>query len=712
MENWCLAAFDALMLAFALYGIGYLVLRLCNIRRLWALACAPLVSIAVFFVLTTLYAGAIPATYATLVGAPFIVLLLAYAVRSRTRFTHASTSFRARSGQTVAASARAWFRSSQGVLFASICVSTVLFLLIYVRMAGDGANYAWLLDNSHHMSTALALTEKTNWSVFNPWAHTYYATGVDPLGEHLGASAFYPPVWQWLVALPATLVPQNIAIAQNGLLALTCAVMAPLSFFALSVQLFGERLETKVASVVTPLSFFSFPWLLMVWGPLYPNLFSYVLVLPCVIAFLQCFAPQLSWPLRLAYVLLVVVGAGAIFLTQPNGVFVFGTFVAPFLVWQISRIPQLWMRPGWVRGIVRTLFALLAIAFVLLTWWVIVNSSFMADVRNFDWPAFVPDDQAWSYLLTAHFAVGYTLGAGPQYLLASFVIVGLVAALAQKQTRWLAASYAAFAFLYGVCVASKDPNKWIVTGFWYNDSFRLSAAAALAGVPVATLGLATFAKGVAHVFGKESAKKSAAVFLATLATFAAVNFWASPWFSPAQRSGNYPLVSADLPDNDYPMGYPFQRMEYLIARGVNPTYMKRVAQKRAFMRHAAAIAQDGFVMNNPSDGSMFGYPCEGLSTLVRSYASTPYNNDLLADTVANIDHIATNHNLATRLHNAGVNYLIRLENDGAPRVAFTENPDYATWHGFYHVSANTPGFEQVLAENGMELYRIRWDEIL
>lgn len=712
MLAWALASFDACLLAIALFGTGFCILRCFSLPRWISLVLAPIISLFVLTLLATVYNGVIPANYYTLVLLPFVIALLVCFLLQKHRTGSFSISLP---------------RKKSLLLYgAFVLIALFLFGVFFVRSEGSANNYAWLVDNSHHLSVAHMLTQKTNWSPLNPWSYTYYPVGQDPLGENLSTLYFYPPLWQWIVALPATAVSQNIAVSCNGALLVVFVLLVPTSMYGLLRGLGNNSGGILLAGAAVTLGFITFPWLLCEWGPLYPNMLSYALVPAGVVAcFLLCgfLGKEVSGlKLRLLGGFLLLLSCFVLLLAQPNGVFTLGVILVPFLVWQISRIPLAisgLSKHRVIRTVLRVVCGLLALVAIKYVWSFCIRSSFMADVVTADWPAFIDEENVFSYILLGHLGVGYSIKVWPQYVIASLVLVGFVAALWDKRARWLALSYLLLAWLYGIAASSTDPYKWLYVGFWYNDSFRLSSALALAGVPLAAYGLATlgygFSGAVRRLLKRVPRARRLAPFSAgavvIMAFLCGLNYWVSPRFSPAAFSAKYPLVSAFYPDMDIPWCRPFQRTEYLIARSMNPACLTRVAEKRAFMQQVSRITGDEFVMNYPLDGSLFGFPCEGISTFVRSSSSAIEMSPLLADIAKNLDSLAEKPELAAYLQSQGVNYVMRLENKESNLAGYAQIPDYDAWSGFMHINEHTRGFERILSQDGMELYKIHWEEL-
>jgi hypothetical protein len=84
--------------------------------------------------------------------------------------------------------------------------------------------------------------------------------------------------------------------------------------------------------------------------------------------------------------------------------------------------------------------------------------------------------------------------------LALAVILGVVAALRTRRTRWIVASFVLVAALFVLAAGSDSVLAKLLTGVWYKDRFRLEAALPVLGVPLATLGVLSLTRSLPGVF--------------------------------------------------------------------------------------------------------------------------------------------------------------------------------------------------------------------
>nr|WP_270295013.1 DUF6541 family protein [Eggerthella sinensis] len=130
----------------------------------------------------------------------------------------------------------------------------------------------------------------------------------------------------------------------------------------------------------------------------------------------------------------------------------------------------------------------------------------MQGVVTHSWPAFTTKPQALVDVLTLAFRE-----QGTQVALALLVIVGVLYTIKERRYLWLSCSYAMMVVMYIVDVTSDAPVKYLLTGFWYTDSCRIAASAALFAVPLAAIGLWLASSALKSVLLKVSGMRDKSV---------------------------------------------------------------------------------------------------------------------------------------------------------------------------------------------------------
>ena len=126
--------------------------------------------------------------------------------------------------------------------------------------------------------------------------------------------------------------------------------------------------------------------------------------------------------------------------------------------------------------------------------------------------------------------------------------------------------------------------------------------------------------------------------------------------------------------------------------------------EREFTKKAAKITQGDLVVNSPFDGSMFAYQAYGMNTMFRS-ARTPATTES-ENIRLDLSNYEANSPTRQAVNSTGAKYVLQLDAGHAP---FTTNWPYhnTDWVGIDSVNDSSAGFELVLSDQDMKLYRIQ-----
>ncbi len=396
-------------------------------------------------------------------------------------------------------------------------------------------------------------------------------------------AAFYPAAWHGLVSLVVVSAGAGVPLASNATAAVVAVVVWPLGCLALVRVLAGPSWPALAAAPVLAVGFISYPWSLLSFGVLWPNLVGVSLVPAALAALVAAVGPRADASLtRLRAGLLlpvVVVGLG---LAHPSAVFslaVLGVFPA---AGALARVLVRTGRTGRRGAVVAVLGGLVAVAAVAGAVQVLLTAAVFDDIRSFDWPAFQTPLEA-----VRQVALDATNDGSPAWVVSVLVLVGALASW-RAGYRWLVPAHLAAGTLYVVAASTESPLTAAVTAFWYNDAFRLAAMLPVTGVPLAVLGLLVVGSLVHRLVprvgaGTVTAAATAVVVVAT--------------------GGLYAAAHASFVDESY-LAVPPDRTELL-----DPA-------ERAFFDEVAAIVPPGAVVaQNPWTGSALLWPLTGTEVL-------------------------------------------------------------------------------------------------
>ncbi|MEG0504950.1 MAG: DUF6541 family protein, partial [Raoultibacter sp.] len=480
---WGLFAGSVLLGALFLFVPGFLLLRAFRLPILTAVVCAPLVSIPAYIAICLLNAKmGVFSSWLTLFVPLFLVGVVAFAIGSlacRGKEIRLGVAF-SPDGSPQGVWGSRWYLdwavlglyATVGLVVASLCFAVIL----------DGPDsFVQAYDNVHHLGVTHSFVESGNWS---PFSAALYTTASDNAINPLPGSGFYPTAWNCMTALLVSSLGISTMMAANAVNFLFIALVFPTNMFVLMRIVFPEAPGVVTFGSLCTLGFSAFPWMLVSFGPLYPNLIALCMVPSLVFCFISLFSCGVGRAARAAAGVLFCLGVLCCAFTQPNAVFTAAVFLIPFCVRQAVRSVNLLPVPPERRRVVQIAAGCAMGVLVALVWYLLYKAPFLQSVVSHSWPAVTSKPQAIMDALSLGFRT-----EAMQFVLAIIVAVGGLYAVFRREYLWLACSYALMAFLYVVDVSSDGPLQHLLTGFWYTDSFRVAASVALFAIPLASLGL-------------------------------------------------------------------------------------------------------------------------------------------------------------------------------------------------------------------------------
>lgn len=365
-----------------------------------------------------------------------------------------------------------------------------------------------------------------------------------PDGGHVGASAgaainaWYPPLWADLTALTSSITGVNVAVGANAVGCAIGGVVWPLSMVWLSSRILPHARQLTILALGLCCGAITlFPYLMLSYGILWPNVLSYA-ALPAAIALTLmvlrlmprsphaqddissagvtadgatlddveaaavqrgvALGPGLSWWTVLSVGFLGCVGLG---FAHPSAVFALGIWaVIGALMLSVRLVAS--SRAQGPRQLRRSLLWLLLAWLAAAGLWAAMSlAPQLTQVRNFKWVAVMSMDQAMGEALTlstvitkAHWAFGIA------------TLWGFYRLLRVPRLRWLLVSHVFLVVLYMLCAGS---STWVareLTGFFYNDAQRLAALIPMTAVPLAALGITSGADALGRFVGRVSSE--------------------------------------------------------------------------------------------------------------------------------------------------------------------------------------------------------------
>jgi hypothetical protein len=299
---------------------------------------------------------------------------------------------------------------------------------------------------------------------------------------------FYPAAWHDLTSLVVLTGGHGIPVSVNMISGVIAIVVWPVSCLLLVRQVVGRSAAGMAITGVLSLAFTAFPWDLLSFGVLWPNLLG-MSIAPAVLAVvisITGLAKEDAIGRGRAWIMLPVVVVGAGF-AHPNVLFsVIALSLVPIGIAVGRRAVRLRGEGRTVRGVAE---CVLALVIFLAAWeWAATTPAF-ATVRTFYWAPFdTPAAAVGEVLLNA------TTGYSALWLLSIVVLIGIGLSRRFASLRWLVAGFAISGLLYMITAALNRPDTQRFTGYWYNDPHRLAAMMPITAIPLAVVAIMYLAR--------------------------------------------------------------------------------------------------------------------------------------------------------------------------------------------------------------------------
>lgn len=678
VEMWVTFALAFIMLFILIYFPGYLFLSSLRIAKASALAFAPLPSIAVYSILATAFSAVgLSSSGYLLFGVAASASVAIFVV---SRFVR-----KERRSLLETSDSENWLNEKK-YPFIYVAISLIVVTIFFIKGLDGPASFNQAYDNGFHLSTVRTFLESGDYSSFN--------TGAYPAGEFspfLSSNGFYPAAWHCLCAMLVNIIGCEITVAINALSALCAGVIFPLAMYQFILTLWqGDEGKMKLGAIITP-AFSSFPLVLLTYGPLYPNLLS-MCMLPCILAsFISLTDVNLSSARdHVNYFLVFLLGLIACCFAQPNTVFSAAVILAPYCIYGVGKhifdvLP--------VEKTARNTAIASVVVFVIIVviWSICYSLPALQGVVTFVWPKRTSIFQAIVNVLLLSFAQGAV-----QLLLSLFVLVGVIKQACTDERRWVAWSYLLACFIFIVAVATDGPFKQFLAGFWYTDPYRLAATAVIVAIPIAIVGIESvwsFCIRLSKVFpqmGKTDLVLKTVFALMLLSVFVP-NFVVEGVANIETAFGK--IYTSVTQQNE-----------------VSSDGKVLTEDEIEFAKKALELIPEGTrIINQPNDGSVFLYPLYNANLVYRTFALPSLDGELDASVTVrqSLCEIDSNPEVQGAVSELGAEYVLLLDAGGERDGRAWQWSYYESqWVGLNGINDETPGFEVMLADGDMRLYRI------
>lgn len=259
------------------------------------------------------------------------------------------------------------------------------------------------------------------------------------------------------------------------------------------------------------------------------------------------------------------------------------------------------------------------------------------------------------------------------------------------------------AYAYLECRCGSGLLKHLIAGFWYTDPYRLAANVTIFLVPIATAGLRLIIAIFDAALHKVSTQLNLTIKPSLVPIITTLVFVLIVYFP------NYTAPRSDQ-EEVTAFGTIKNRIESIFDTGKEQVYS---TQEQEFVEKALNIIPDGaLVINQPNDGSVFAYAVNDMNIYYRNIIrgrNVPNNETEEAVLIrTKLNEYDSNPAVQNALNTIHAEYVLVLDYQrawtDAPRLPQSTQPSF--WEGIDNISDTNPGFEIVLAENDMRLYRI------
>lgn len=234
-----------------------------------------------------------------------------------------------------------------------------------------------------------------------------------------------------------------------------------------------------------------------------------------------------------------------------------------------------------------------------------------------------------------------------------------------------------------------------LTGFWYTDQYRVAAMTALFSIPLSTLGLDFILRKVQSAFSVSVGMDRSARYLPQalcIVLIACGLFWPE---------------SVNPSINNYsPVGFTKSVLNYMYS--IYDVDNNLTSDELAFLGEVKQMAGDELIINNPFDGSVYGYAANDLNLMYRKFSSFGKGETAVSKQIRHgLDRISYDSLIARDVKQSGAKYLLVLDYGENGREG-VDMPGYhkSGWTSIDSVNDCTPGFSLILSEKDMRLYSI------
>ncbi len=330
------------------------------------------------------------------------------------------------------------------------------------------------------------------------------------------AAPFYPAAFYAFTATASLLTGASVVVCSSVYVLVLGGVVWPLGCIVLALSLLGRRVVVVLATAFLSVAFTSYPYFLMGFGVLWPNLLGQAILpaaLACVVGLFRPLGePSYAVADRLRSAFLLLVALPGLVLAHPNAFIslgVLGGLLVLGRVWGlVAREPSRRRRMRIVAGVLLAL-AVIAVASV------VVRPQFMFATG-------APGPERSIRGSIRDLVLFAPRASTPLPMLTAIVAIGVVALFRRHRgARWVVAALVLMLSLYWFNIAVDTTVVRWFTWPWYNNAVRLHAVAILPAVLAGAAGLVAVIDWLTTLAGRRWSRAVAAAGAAALVLGAA-----------------------------------------------------------------------------------------------------------------------------------------------------------------------------------------------
>lgn len=354
----------------------------------------------------------------------------------------------------------------------ALAIPAVLIGLRFVQIIGSPEHFSQTYDNVFHTNALKFILDTGR-------ASSLTLGNLNPTSPRL---SFYPAAWHDVVALVIQASGASIPVGINITNIIIGGLVWPLSAMFLVSRISGQRVIPLLMTGALAAGFSSFPYLMIDFGVLFPNLLS-IAVLPFSLAAL------IGWlglgrssvgGQHLPFWLLAASSIG-LALSHPSTLMALVAFAClPVLAWLVRRLIRLKGAPHRARHSALAVAVVVAYLLVAVLLW---NRIRPTELASFWLPPLTVPQAIGEFLTSA------PLGRPVPWLIFILTVAGIAVLARSRRDWWVIALFCVFGAFFAIVAGyPAGPVRSFLTGVWYNDSHRLAALLPVMALVIAATG--------------------------------------------------------------------------------------------------------------------------------------------------------------------------------------------------------------------------------